>query len=162
MILNDIVDETEYIFSIKREADKLHFILSENDSLCPYIFENKFSLEDFIKHHKAFKSCQNVDVIEHHFYKLYEKNKLMAFRLGPINQMQIQAIIGDISEETNSEVFDLYKSIKYNDEDVMVFYEIYKKDKLLKTKLKKIVIKGLEKENPLRKEILGLIKENPG
>ena len=41
----------------------------------------------------------------------------------------------------------------------MEFYQIYKKDKKLKEKIKKVVKKGLEGENPVKKEILALLKE---
>ena len=159
MILKDENEDIEYIFTIKKEGDYLHFIATENDEHCPFLFENNFNLEDFIEHHKAFKACDNIEEVEQHFYKLYEKGKLDIAELGGQNEKQIQAKIGDISEETDAKEFDLIKKTKYTEKDVMEFYQIYKKDKKLKEKIKKVVKKGLEGENPVKKEILALLKE---
>ena len=160
MILKDINEDIEYIFTIKNEGDYLHFIATENDEHCPFLFENNFNLEDFIEHHKAFKACDNIEEVEQHFYTLYEKGKLDIAELVGKNEKQIQAKIGNISEETEAQEFDLIKKTKYTEEDVMEFYEIYKKDKKLKENIKQAVKKGLGVEHPVRKEILALLKEN--
>ena len=160
MILKDINEDIEYIFTIKNEGDYLHFIATENDEHCPFLFENNFNLEDFIEHHKAFKACDNIEEVEQHFYKLYEKGKLDIAELGGQDEKQIQAKIGDISEETDAQEFDLIKKTKYTEKDVMDFYQIYKKDKKLKETIKKVVKKGLEGEHPVKKQILALLREN--
>ena len=98
MILKDINEDIENIFTIKYEGDYLHFIATENDEHYPFLFENNFILEDFIEHHKAFKACDNIEEIEKHFYKLYEKGKLDIAELVGQNEKQIQAKIGDMKK----------------------------------------------------------------
>ena len=160
MILKDISNDTEYIFTIINEGSNLRFILTENDEKCPFIFENTFELDDFIEHHKAFRSCDDIEQIEHHFNVLYKKEKLTVYNIGSEQERQIEALIGNISEETKSKEFVLSRKLKYTDEDVLEFYKIYKKDKVLKGKIKTKIEKGLEKENPLRKDILSLFEQN--
>ena len=159
MILKDINQDIEYIFTIKNEGDYLHFIATENDEYCPFLFENNFNLEDFIEHHKAFRACDNIGEIEQHFYKLYENGKLDIAELVGQNEKQIKAKIGDISEEKDAQDFDLIRKTKYTEEDVMNFYQIYKKDKILKQKIKEAVIKGLEGEHPVKKEVLAIFEK---
>ena len=160
MKIKDTVDDTEYSFTIENEGDKLHFKIVETDEKCPFIFENTFDLDDFIEKHKAFKQCDNVSEVEQHFYKLFDKGKLSIFDLGDPNEKNIQPKIGDISEEVDSFYFSLHKKYTYNDEGVLELYNIYKKDKKVKDKIKEIILNKIEKENPLRKDILNLLEEN--
>ena len=158
MILKDIVCDTEYIFTIEKEGDKLHFIIKEKDDHCPFIFEKAFNLNNFIQIHKAFKSCDDISEVEQHFYLLYEKGKLSTFSLNNEIDRIIEAKIGDISEETEC-IFTLDKKYIYTYKNVIELYEIYKKDKELKQRIKSIIGKYLPAENPLTKEICMLIDE---
>ena len=49
-------DGVEYHLEMYKNDDKIHFKIRENKVYPPFTFENDFSLEDFINHHKAFKS----------------------------------------------------------------------------------------------------------
>ena len=160
MILKDEYNNIEYIFTIIKEGTYLHFIVTENDEKCPFIYENTFDLEDFIQHHKAFKSCDDISQIEQHFYNLYQIKKLSIYEIGSNNEKQIEATIYFLSEETKTKEFNLYRKFKYNDNDVLEFYNKYKKDKQFKEKIKNKIEKNLKIDNPLRKDIFELIEES--
>ncbi len=158
MILIDVTNDREYIFTIEKVNDTLHFIIKEKDDHCPYIFEKSFELDDFIRTHKAFKSCDNISEVEQHFYILYKKEKLCTFSLNLDRDRDIQAKIGDISEEVEC-TFTLDKKYICTEKNIMELYEIYKKDKELKAKIKSLITKNLSAENPLTKDILKLIDQ---
>ena len=165
MILKCYADSTEFIFTIKKEEDKLHFIIKENDDKCPFIFESTFDLDNFIQINKAFKSCDDISEVEEHFYILYEKNKLYIILPGLERERYLGAKIGDISKEDDS-IFPLEKKYTYTNENVMELYGIYKKDKNLekeiknlKEKIKNLIRNNNAAENPLTKELLYLIGE---
>ena len=98
-------DGVEYHLEIYRNDDKIHFKIRENKVYPPFTFENDFTMNDFIDHHKAFRSCVDLDEVLQHFKNLYNNGKLNLYNLGEKDKRVIIANIWDISEEKDTKDF---------------------------------------------------------
>ena len=161
MKLVDSEDDIEYELLLFKENDKIHFILKETKIFVPFTFEGYFSLDDFIKRHNGFKSCDNLDDILKHLYNLYNKNKISINNLGYEKERYLFIMAWDISEEFQSENFALTQKMTENkDEDLLHLYKIQKNEIKLLKEIKSMIEGKLPKENPIYKEITKLFKDS--
>ena len=155
-------DGIEYHLEMYRNDDKIHFKIRENKVYPPFTFENDFTMDDFIEHHKAFKSCVDLDEVLLHLKNLYDNGKLSLFNLGQADQRSLIANIWDISEEKETNDFILKRQMtEKKDIALSDLYNIQKKQVEILKEIKKMITEGLNDQNPLRKtitEILGTCK----
>ena len=144
----------EYLFQFKKEKEHIHFVLKENNVYAPFTYEGRFSMEDFISNHFAFKSCDDLDEVKYHLNNLYNNKKIKIFRAGSEENLQLFLTVGNISEETDSEPFELNRKMT-EDKDKALFdlYNIQKAQLKLIEKIKLEFDENLSKQNPLYKEI---------
>ena len=69
-------DQTLFQFSTYIENDKLVLKLDEIGAFAPFIFLKKLTLEDFIKIHKMFKSCDDLEEVQKHIGKLFADGRI--------------------------------------------------------------------------------------
>ena len=155
-------DGIEHHFEMYKNGDKIHFKIRENKVYPPFTFENDFSMEDFIQHHKAFKSCADLDEVLYHFKNLYNNDKLSLFYLGQTDERSLTATIWDISEEKDTSEFVLKRQMtEKKDIALSDLYNIQKKQVEILKEVKKMINESLNDQNPLKKtitEILGRCK----
>ena len=155
-------DGIEYHLEMYRNDDKIHFKIRENKVYPPFTFENDFTMDDFIEHHKAFKSCVDLDEVLQHLKNLYYNGKLSLFNLGQNDQRSLIANIWDISEEKETNDFILKRQMtEKKDIALSDLYNIQKKQVEILKEIKKMIEESLNDQNPLRKtitEILGTCK----
>ena len=151
-------DGVEYHLEMHKNDDKIHFKIRENKVYPPFTFENDFSLEDFINHHKAFKSCVDLDEALYHLKKLYNNDKISLFDLGEADKRALIASIWDISEEKETQDFVLDRQMtEKKDIALSDLYNIQKKQvETLKT-IKKMITESLNDQNPLKKNITEIL-----
>ena len=151
-------DGIEYKLEIYKNGEKIHFKIRENKVYPPFTFENDFTMEDFIEHHKAFKSCVDLDEVLQHFKNLYHNGKLSLFNLGESDKRTLIANIWDISEEKETNDFVLNRQMtEKKDLALSDLYNIQKKQvELLKT-IKQMINGSLQDQNPLRKAITDIL-----
>ena len=155
-------DGIEYHLEMYRNGDKIHFKIRENKVYPPFTFENDFSMEDFIEHHKAFKSCVDLDEVLYHLKNLYNNGKLSLFNLGQNDQRSLIASIWDISEEKETTDFILNRQMtEKKDIALSDLYNIQKKQVQILKEINKMINESLNDQNPLKKaitQILGTCK----
>jgi len=151
-------DGVEYHLEMYKNDDKIHFKIRENKVYPPFTFENDFSLEDFINHHKAFKSCVDLDEVLYHLKNLYNNGKLSLFNLGESDKRALIASIWDISEEKDTQDFVLERRMtEKKDIALSDLYNIQKNQvEILKT-IKKMITESLNDQNPLKKNITEIL-----
>ena len=154
MILKDN-NEKEYIFKLTIEDDSIHFWLKENKVYAPFTFENYFTLEDIIKLHKAFKSCDDLEEVLKHLKTLYKNERVFLLDAISRDKLLITVKIFYISE-SDKESLDFVVEKKMTEDKDKALLELYKiqKEQLAKLrKIKKLIENGLAKEHPMYKEI---------
>ena len=151
--------KVEYLFQFKKENEYIHFILKENNVYAPFTFEGRFTMEDFIAKHIAFKSCDNLDELISHLYSLYNNKKIKIFKAGIEDKLQLFLTAWNISLENDSEPFELIR-IMTEDKDRALFdlYNIQKDQLKLIEKIKVLLDDNLSEENPLYKEIYKILQ----
>ena len=153
-------DGIEYHLEIYRNDDKIHFKIRENKVYPPFTFENDFTMNDFIEHHKAFRSCVDLDEVLQHFKNLYNNGKLNLYNLGEKEKRVIIANIWDISEEKDTKDFDLYqKMTEKKDIALSDLYNIQKKQVGILKSIKQMIKESLTDENPLKKAITDILEK---
>ena len=157
MKLIENYNQVEYLFQFKKEGEYIHFILQENNVYAPFTFEGRFTMKDFITNHIAFTSCDDLDELTSHLYKLYNNKKIKIFPAAK-NKLYLFLTVKNISEETDSEPFELIIKMT-EDKDIALFdlYNIQKDQLKLIQKLKTSVDDNLSRENPLYKEIYKIL-----
>ena len=160
MILIDN-ENTEFQFKMKIEDSYLHFWLKENKVYAPFTFEQKFDMKDIIDHHKCFRACDDLEEVHKHLLKLYERNRVSLYVLGPPDERAIifrVDFIANEEEETKDFTVKL-KMTEDKDKDLFELYKIQKAQIEKLRKVKRIIDNGLSKEYPLYKEINEILGE---
>ena len=106
-LLKDNYD-VEYILEYTIENDSILFKIIENKVYSPFTFEAEFTLQDFIDHHAAFKSCDNLDEVLRHLDNLYKDNKIILDNISQADERYLYFNIFDISEEIRTKEFILF------------------------------------------------------
>ena len=152
-------DGIEYHLEMSRNDDKIHIKIRENKVYPPFTFENDFSMEDFIEHHKAFKSSVDLDEVLQHLKNLYNNGKLALFNLGQDDQRSLIATIWDISEEKETQDFILNRQMtKKKDIALSDLYNIQKKQVEILKQINKMINQSLNDQNPLKKAISDILQ----
>ena len=159
MLLSDS-DEIEYILEFKEESDHIHFKIVENKVYAPFTFEGSFTLQDFISHCSAFKSCDNLGEVIYHLKNLYKQKKISLDNLGPQNERYLSFRLMDISQEVKTDDFEI-TLLMTNEKDKALedLCKIQNEQIELLKKIKTLVEKSLANENPIKKSINAIIDE---
>ena len=161
MKLVDLEYDIEYNLQLIKENDKIHFILKETKVFVPFTFEGYFSLDDFIKRHIGFKSCDNLDDVLKHLFHLYNNNKISINDLGYEQERYLFLMAWNISEEFQSEHFALARKMTENkDEDLLHLYKIQKNEIKLLKDIKSMIEEKLSHENPIYQNIIKILKDS--
>jgi hypothetical protein len=126
--------QTLFQFSTDIENDKLVLKLNEIGAFSPFIYLKKLTLDDFIKNHKMFRSCENLQEVQNHFAILFANNKIKLTQ----NKDEENAIIlniktRNISEDVQIKIEGERKMTTRKDESLMKLYKIQKNEiKILK------------------------------
>ncbi len=164
MILTN-TDGTEYIFRLRLDENSIHFYLKENNVYAPFTFEKSFTFDDFCKIHKAFKACDDLNEIYEHLKRLYRNKKLIILEYSTKKELMIHCSIGYISieevEQNDIDDFTLTRKMtEEKDRDLLELYKIQKEQIGKLNKIQKLIEDTNNKEYPLHKEILKIIKES--
>ncbi len=151
----------EYIFKLQLEDDSIHFYLKENKVYAPFTFESFYTLAKIIKLHKAFKACDDLEEVYKHLLNLYKRDKMALMDVISSEKLLINCRFDYISvEDTENIDFIVEKKMtEEKDRDLLELYKIQKKQLETFKKIKKMVEKGMTKENPLYKEIFKIIEQ---
>ena len=126
MILIDN-DDIEYIVEFKIENDHIKFKIIENKVYAPFFYENIFTMKDFIDHSSVFRCCDSLEEVLYHLNNLYKQNKITLNNLGLPNERYIYFNLMDISEEIETEIFEIkLKMTENKDEALIDLYNIQK------------------------------------
>ena len=150
MYLIDDYDKVHYEFKMILEEDKIHFWIKEDKIFAPYTFEEYFTYDQFVEHHKIFKACDDLNEILGHLNKLYDKNRIKLMAIGTNHDRILVfnlSFISEPEEQTPNFVLEL-KMTENKDEDLLKLYKI-QKDQIAALKN----IKQLLKEEQLSKEL---------
>ena len=159
MKIEDGYDNIEYFLEMYKEGDHIHFKIKESKVHAPFTFEGDYTMEDFIKQHRAFKSCDNLDEVLEHLYTLFDNGKACLMSVGPKEEKYLYFKIWDISQEEDTQQFKLvFKMTENKDEELFTLYEIQNNQIKQLKQIKKLVEKNLSSENPLSKELLNLFE----
>ena len=126
--------QTLFQFSTDIENDKLVLKLNEIGAFSPFIYLKKLTLDDFIKNHKMFRSCDNLQEVQNHIAILFANNKIKLTQ----NKDEENAIIlniktRNISEDVQIKIEGERKMTTRKDESLMKLYKIQKNEiKILK------------------------------
>ena len=154
-------DGTQFIFRMILENDSIHFTLKENKVYVPFTFENSFTFDDFIEHHKIFKACNDLEEVYGHLNNLYDKNKISLYNMGGEDHRYLVFKVDFISEENvDTNDFELnLKMTEEKDRDLLELYNIQKQQIAKLKKIKEIVTdkNGNAKEFPIYKKIKEII-----
>ena len=83
MKIEDSYDNTEYFLETFKQGDEyIHFRIKESNVYSPLTFENDYTMEDFYKVYKGFKSCDYLDEILKHLYILFDDKKAELIGFG--------------------------------------------------------------------------------
>ena len=157
MYLIDDYDKIHFEFKMILEEDKIHFWIKEDKIFAPYTFEESFTYDQFVEHHKIFKACDDLNEILGHLKKLYDKNRIKLMAVGPTNERILIFNISYIAiEEEKTPDFTLeLKMTENKDEDLLKLYEIQKDQIAALKKIKKLLMEEqLSKEVPFYKAIM--------
>ena len=154
-------DGVEYKLEFNIDNDSIHFKIIENKVYSPFTFEAKFTMEDFINSHCAFKSCDDLEEIIKHLNNLYKYNKIKLSNCGSPEERGLNFEIYNISEEITTKDFTLKLLMTENkDEALDDLYNIQKKQLDLLKNIKLLINDGdLSKEHPFYKGINKLFNE---
>ena len=156
MHLIDLDDDIQYILKMFLEEDKIHFWLKEDKIFTPFTFEQFFTYEQFVEHHKIFKACDNLKEIHKHLINLYNAKRIKLMAVGGSNERMIifnVAFISKQEESTNDFTLEL-KMTENKDDDLLKLYKI-QKDQIaaLRNVFKLIKDAEMSKELPFYKAI---------
>ena len=161
MNLVDISDNIEYKFEMLKENDHIHFVIKENNLYTPFTYECDYTLEDFIKQHKAFRSCDDLEEVLKHLYRLYDNGRAILRSAEINNEKFLFFKIWNISEEQDTKPFRLVFTITENkDDDLAMLYEIQNMHVEQLKRIKSMIKKKMAEDNPLRKELLAIIGQS--
>ena len=161
MKLVDVSDSLEYNFEMVKKGDHIHFMIKENNLYTPFTFECDYTMEDFIKQHKAFKACDDLEEILNHLYRLYDNGKVELKSAETSNEKFLIFKIWNISEEMETQPFRLvFKITEKKDDDLAMLYEIQNMHVEQLKRIKLIIKKKMAEDNPLKKELLELIGQS--
>ena len=151
----------DYIFKLQLEEDSIHFYLKENKVYAPFTFESFYTLDQIIKLHKAFKACDDLEEVYKHLLNLYKRDKMALMDVISSEKLLINCRFDYISVEDteNIDIIVEKKMTEEKDRDLLELYKIQKKQLETFKKIKKMVEKGMTKENPLYKEIFKIIEQ---
>ena len=159
MLLKD-GEDIEYILEFKIEGEYIHFKIIENKVYAPFTFEGNFTMNDFIDHSPAFKSCDNLEEIIYHLNNLYTQNKITLNNLGPVKERYLSFSLMNISEEVQTSDFILcLKMTENKDKALDDLYNIQCEHIELFKKIKILIEQNLEKDQPLLKKINAIFEE---
>ena len=121
--------QTLFQFSTDIENDKLVLKLNEIGAFSPFIYLKKLTLDDFIKNHKMFRSCDNLQEVQNHIAILFANNKIKLTQ----NKDEENAIIlsiktRNISEDVQIKIEGERKMTTRKDESLMKLYKIQKNE----------------------------------
>ena len=152
-------DGVEYHLEMYKNDDKIHIKIRENKVYPPFTFENDFTMDEFIGHHKAFKSCVDLDEVLRHLKNLYKNGKLSLFNLGQSDLRSLTANIWDISKEDDTQEFNLNRQMtEKKDIALSDLYNIQKKQVAILKEIKKMIKESLNDQNPLKKTITSILE----
>ena len=144
-------------FKIFLEEDKIRFWIKEDKIFAPYTFEESFTYDQFVEHHKIFKACDNLNEIYEHFIQLYKSKKIALMDCGA-NDERILDVKVDFIAKANDDVKDfsiIMKMTENKEEDLLKLYKIQKDQIAALKKIKKLFEKEqLSKEVPFYKAIM--------
>ena len=156
MYLIDENDEIHFEFRMILEEDKIHFWLKEDKIFTPFTFEQFFTYEQFVEHHKIFKACDNLKEIHKHLINLYNAKRIKLMAVGGSNERMIIFNVAFISnQEEKTKDFTLELNMTENkDDDLLRLYNI-QKDQIaaLRKVLKLLQDEQMSKELPFYKAI---------
>ncbi len=156
MYLIDECDEIHFEFRMILEEDKIHFWLKEDKIFTPFTFEQFFTYEQFVEHHKIFKACDNLKEIHKHLINLYNAKRIKLMAVGGSNERMIIFNVAFISnQEEKTKDFTLELNMTENkDDDLLRLYNI-QKDQIaaLRKVLKLLQDEQMSKELPFYKAI---------
>ena len=156
MHLIDLDDDIQYMLKMFLEEDKIHFWLKEDKIFTPFTFEQFFTYEQFVEHHKIFKACDNLKEIHKHLINLYNAKRIKLMAVGGSNERMIIFNVAFISnQEEKTKDFTLELNMTENkDDDLLRLYKI-QKDQIaaLRKVLKLLNNEQLPKEMPFYKAI---------
>ena len=147
--------QTLFQFSTDIEDDKLVLKLNEIGAFSPFIYLKKLTLDDFIKIHKMFRSCDNLQEVQNHIAILFANNKIKLTQ----NKDEEDAIIlniktRNISEDVQIKIEGERKMTTQKDESLMKLYKIQKNEiKILKEIENFIKENGKDGDNEIIKKI---------
>ena len=147
--------QTLFQFSTEIENDKLVLKLNEIGAFSPFIYLKKLTLDDFIKIHKMFRSCDNLQEVQNHIAILFANNKIKLTQ----NKDEEDAIIlniktRNISEDVQIKIDGERKMTTQKDESLMKLYKIQKNEiKILKEIENFIKENGKDGDNEIIKKI---------
>ena len=147
---------TKYKFSCVGKKNTLRMSLIEDIEYCPFSYEQRFSLEDFIQHHLVFKSVKSLAEINNHIITLLKNGKIsIDINENKISdEVDLNMKVVNISVEEMTKPFELQLKMTENkDKNLIDLYEKQKKQIKLLKKLKDLCENKLTSENPIHKEI---------
>ena len=157
MYLIDECDETHFEFRMILEEDKIHFWLKEDEIYAPYTFEESFTYEQFVEHHKIFKACDDLKEIYKHLIYLYDKKRIQLMDVGGTEERILIFKVAFISlkEEKTKDFTLILKMTENKDEDLLKLYNIQKDQIAALRKVRKLLKDAdLSKEVPFYKAIM--------
>ena len=152
-------EDIEYILEYRIEKDCIVFKIIENKVYSPFTFEGKFTLNDFIKKHVIFKSCNNLEEVLRHLNNLYNSNRIILNNAGEKDERSLLFNIFNISEEERTKEFNLVlKMTSEKDKALEDLYKIQKEQLELFKKIKSLVKKN-KIENKFSESILAALEK---
>ena len=157
MYLIDECDEIHFEFRMILEEDKIHFWLKEDKIYAPFTFEESFTYDQFVEHHKIFKACDDLKEIHKHLINLYDNKRIKLMAVGASNERMLVFNVAFISlKEEKTQDFTLeLKMTENKDDDLLKLYNIQKDQIAALRKVKKLLKDAqLPKEVPFYKAIM--------
>ena len=154
MYLIDECDEIHFEFRMILEEDKIHFWLKEDKIYAPFTFEESFTYDQFVEHHKIFKACDDLKEIHKHLINLYDNKRIKLMAVGASNERMLVFNVAFISlKEEKTQDFTLeLKMTENKDDDLLKLYNIQKDQIAALRKVKKLLKDAqLPKEVPFYK-----------
>ena len=157
MYLIDDYDKIHFEFKMILEEDKIHFWIKEDKIFAPYTFEESFTYDQFVEHHRIFKACENLKEIYEHFIQLYKKEKITLFDCGPkdVRFLDVKVDYISLANDKTDDFPIVMKMTENKDEDLLKLYKIQKDQIAALKKITKLLEKEqLSKEVPFYKAIM--------
>ena len=157
MYLIESNEKVHFEFKIFLEDDKIRFWIKEDKIFAPYTFEESFTYDQFVEHHKIFKACENLKEIYEHFIQLYKKEKITLIDCGPTDERFLEVKVDYISlaNDKTADFSIIMKMTENKEEDLLKLYKIQKDQIAALKKIKKLFEKEqLSKEVPFYKAIM--------